>query len=58
MHMLGTDHQTRLIRSMIYSISEYRKGNLSFRRLVYELESSLDAGDIKDQKFIHSWYSR
>jgi len=54
--MLLNEHQLRLWDRMLQSIESFRKGELQYFNLVYDLEGALDAGEFKDEKLIKQWY--
>lgn len=52
-----TDHQKRILKSMINEIQNYLDGkNEDFYGLVGRLEGALDAADIKNDPLINQWY--
>ncbi len=47
--MKFNETQSRLWANMINVIEDFRKGNINYYDLVYELEGALDAGEFKDK---------
>ena len=50
------EHQSRLWYGMLTSIGDFRKGELQYFDLVYDLEGALDAGEFKNHDLIEQWY--
>lgn len=54
--MKFNEHQVKLWANMLYLIDKYRRGELYYSDLVYELEGCLDAGEFQDMELIGQWY--
>jgi len=54
--MIFNEHQSRIWHGMLKTIYSFRKGEISYRKLVYGLEGFLDAGEFVDQNLIKQWY--
>ena len=54
--MLFNAHQSKIWFSMIKSIADFRKGELRYFDLVYNLEGALDAGEFEDSNLLEEWY--
>jgi hypothetical protein len=49
------EHQIRLWKRMIDAVEKYYRKDLSLFNLVGWLESSLDAGEFKDEELLKEW---
>jgi hypothetical protein len=54
--MIFNEIQLKLWSEMIQNIKSFRRGNIQYSDLVYELEGALDAGEYKDVSLNKEWF--
>lgn len=54
--MLFNNNQSKLWHKILQSIEAFRKEEISYCDLVYSLEGTLDAGELKNEEIIKQWY--